>query len=664
MESCHALPGIGAGTGNDSVPFRVVIVGRPNSGKSLIFNELTKVYSIVANYPQTTVAPSSQVIDIFGRSVLLVDTPGVSSLLVNSPDERSTLDALIGQRPDGVLFCSDAMHLKQSLMLLVQVMELGLPTVCCLNKVDDTAACGMIIDSAALSATLSVPVVELSAAHGFGFDALKSSLRQLMESKASYRDCSVPVSYQPFFQEMATTIRSLFPLESRPSCGLILLYLQGDQTASNWVAKTLADGVLCKLQGMVEEFRQKYPANRVGLLLFQNRLAFVEQLTGTILRQASYVPPSPARHAERLCRHPVYGWFIFLAILWMTFKGVGIGAADLGGWLDSTLFSPATQLIGENISYPLLNEFLVGQFGLLTMGLANAMVTVVPILAIFFLIVNLLEDVGYLPNLSVLANRTLRPFGLTGKAVLPLVLGTGCNTTATMSSRILETKKERLLVSFLVALGVPCSVQLGILMAILATMPFSALLLVLGSVLLTTVACGLLMNHLVRSGKKKVVFIQELPSFHWPHWRNILLKTYYRVKWFLVEAVPMFMVAALTMFVMEKSGLLQVIKQLLHPLITGFLSLPDKTTEVFILVLARREVGAVYFKQMVESGEIDYVQIVTGLIVITLFIPCVSNTMVMLKEYGVRWAVSTNLAIIAIAVLVGGAVNHLLRLFV
>jgi ferrous iron transport protein B len=664
MQSCHALPVVEAGTEHGSVPFRVVIVGRPNSGKSLIFNELTKVYSIVANYPQTTVAPSSQLIDIAGRAVLLVDTPGLSSLLVNSPDERSTLEVLISQRPDGVLFCSDAMHLKQSLMLLIQVMELGLPTICCLNKMDDTASCGMIIDTAALSARLSIPVVELSAAHGFGFDALKGALGQLMQSKASNRDCSAPVTYQPFFQEFAAGVRSLFPLESRPSCGLVLLYLQGDPTASLWFAKTLADGVLNKLQGMVAEFWQRYPANRVGLLLFQNRLSFVEQLTATILQQASYVPPSPARHAEALCRHPVYGWFIFLAILWLTFKGVGIGAADLGGWLDSTLFSPATQWLGESLPYPLLNEFLVGQFGLLTMGVANAMVTVVPILAIFFLIVNLLEDIGYLPNLSVLANRTLRPFGLTGKAVLPLVLGTGCNTTATMSSRILETKKERLLVSFLVALGVPCSVQLGILMAILATMPFSALLLVLGSVLLTTVACGLIMNRLVPSKGKAVIFIQELPSFHWPHWRNILLKTYYRVKWFLVEAVPMFMVAALAMFAMEKSGLLSVIKQLLHPLITGFLSLPDKTTEVFILVLARREVGAVYFKQMVEGGEIDYIQIVTGLIVITLFIPCVSNTMVMLKEYGVRWAVSTNLAIIAIAILVGGTINHLLRLFV
>ncbi|NGZ28477.1 MAG: ferrous iron transport protein B, partial [Magnetococcales bacterium] len=145
-----------------------------------------------------------------------------------------------------------------------------------------------------------------------------------------------------------------------------------------------------------------------------------------------------------------------------------------------------------------------------------------------------------------------------------------------------------------------------------------------------------------------------------PHPRNIVRKTYFRIKWFLLEAVPLFMAAAVVMFLLDKSGLLNIIKSLLHPLITGFLSLPDKATEVFILVLARREVGAVYFKQMVEAGELEYAQIVTGLVVITLFIPCVSNTMVMIKEFGGRWAISTNLAIIGIAILVGGLVNALL----
>jgi ferrous iron transport protein B len=296
------------------------------------------------------------------------------------------------------------------------------------------------------------------------------------------------------------------------------------------------------------------------------------------------------------------------------------------------------------------------------MGVMNAIVTVVPILLVFFLMINFLEDVGYLPNLSVLTNRTLGYFGLTGKAILPITLGFGCNTMATLTSRMLETKKERIILSFLIALGVPCSVQLGVMLAIMATAPFSALLTVFGAVAATQIVCGTIINRWIPT-KKTSDFILELPDFHLPSLRNIVRKTYFRIKTFLEEALPMFVVAAAMMFVLDKTGLLAVIKTVLRPIVTGFLSLPDKVTEVFILVLSRREVGAVYFKDMYEAAEVDYYQTVVGLIVMTLFIPCLSNTMVMIKELGLRWASAINISIILIAILVGGLVNSLIRIF-
>ncbi len=155
----------------------------------------------------------------------------------------------------------------------------------------------------------------------------------------------------------------------------------------------------------------------------------------------------------------------------------------------------------------------------------------------------------------------------------------------------------------------------------------------------------------------------ELPPFRLPDIRHMLKKTYHRVKWFLIEAVPLFIAGAALMFVLEITGLLTIIKGVMRPVVVGFLSLPDKLTEVFILVLSRRELGAVYFKDMVDAGQVDYYQTITGLIVITLFIPCISNTMVMIKELGSRWAISMNIFIIAIAILVGGLVNFLIRLW-
>lgn len=155
----------------------------------------------------------------------------------------------------------------------------------------------------------------------------------------------------------------------------------------------------------------------------------------------------------------------------------------------------------------------------------------------------------------------------------------------------------------------------------------------------------------------------ELPSFKMPVWKNVFRKTYLRVKYFLIEAVPLFVVGAALMFTLEKTGLLRIIEALMHPLVAGLLSMPDKVTEVFILVISRRELGAVYFKDMIEAGELGFAQIVVGLTVMTLFIPCISNTMVMFKELGAKATILINTSIIAIAILIGALQNFLIRLF-
>ena len=181
------------------------------------------------------------------------------------------------------------------------------------------------------------------------------------------------------------------------------------------------------------------------------------------------------------------------------------------------------------------------------------------------------------------------------------------------------------------------------------------------SIVLTQVATGLLLNRLIPT-RRRADFIMDLPTFYVPNWENIIRKTYFRIKWFLDEALPMFVAASLFMFMLEKTGMLNIIERWGRPVVTGLLSLPGKATEVFILVLARREIGALHFKDMVDTGLMDYTQTVVGLIVITLFIPCASNTMVMVKELGLRWAAAINVAIIGIALAVGGGVNFLMRL--
>ncbi|MBF0311488.1 MAG: ferrous iron transport protein B [Magnetococcales bacterium] len=635
---------------------KLVIVGPANSGKSTLFNAIAQTYAMVANYPQTTVTLNHKRIVLHGHPVECVDTPGISSLSAMSRDEEATIALLLEERPCRILFCGDALRLKQSLILLAQIQELGIPTVFCLNKADEAARRGIVIDCVTLSRELGLPVVESDASHGIGLKKVLS----LLQSP------SVPVEavcYPEDVEQNLTRLANLFDSGKRPSKGHLLRTLLDPSLSSRFPETHFGPEMAPKVREILREAHWKHSPGSLQMRVFQSREEWAEKLTRQVTRKASVALHTVSQRLAEASRHPLLGWPIFLAILWLTFHGVVVISGEMAAALDGWIFKPLAETIGGWVENPFLNAFLVGNFGLLTMGLFNAMVTVVPILLVFFLIMNLLEDSGYLPNLSVLANRSLGPFGLSGKAVLPLVLGTGCNTMATLTSRILETRKERLMAVFLIALGMPCAVQLGIMMAILATVPFSALLIVLSAVAGTQILCGVILNRLIgtRQGKG-AEFILELPPFRLPDPVNVVKKTYYRVKWFLLEATPMFMAAAVMMFVFDNSGILQGLKTFFHPMVTGFLSLPDKVTEVFILVLSRREVGAVYFKDMVDAGELSFEQIVVGLVVMTLFIPCASNTLMMIKEVGARWAISMNVVIIVLAVLVGGLVNFLLQL--
>ncbi|MBF0158564.1 MAG: ferrous iron transporter B [Magnetococcales bacterium] len=641
---------------SDQAPVRLAIVGLPNAGKSVFFNHLVgSGYSVVANYSQTTVEPIYQQATLGQHTLEIIDTPGITSLDAESLDELGVIRILVEKQPDRILFCGDATRLKWSLLLLVQLLELDIPTIFCLNKADDAARQGTAVDIRQLSNGSGLRVLETSALHGIGLEPLADAVLSAANRWEAIR-------YPAVLEEALKRLQQLFAIEQMPSRGLGLLFIQGNPMVAQQFLTLLGPERLAMAQQVVDTLHVSHFPHRINQMIFQTREAWANRITSQASHQATLTVPGLSHWLGSICRHPIMGWPVFLAILWLTFAGVGHVAAEVSGLLDEWIFAPTTGWIGESIPWPLLHELLVGKFGLLTMGLFNAFLTVVPILIVFFLIINFLEDVGYLPNLSVLANRTLTPFGLSGKAVLPLVLGTGCNTMATMSTRMLATRRERLTVSFLVALGVPCSVQLGVILAIMATAPFSVLLIVMTSVIMTSLITGMILKRMIPASDGQAEFLLELPQFRWPHWRNILHKTYHRLRWFLVEAVPLFMAAALMMFILETTGALVAIKNFLHPIVTGLLDLPDKVTEVFILVLSRREVGAVYFKDMVDGGELDYYQMVTGLVVITLFIPCASNTIVMIKELGARWAIAMNVTIISIALVVGGIVNFLIRL--
>jgi len=302
-----------------------------------------------------------------------------------------------------------------------------------------------------------------------------------------------------------------------------------------------------------------------------------------------------------------------------------------------------------------LNAALVGEYGALTMALSYSVAIILPVVGTFFLAFGILEDSGYLPRLAVMMNRGFRAMGLNGKAVLPMVLGLGCDTMATLTTRVLETKKERVIVTLLLALGVPCSAQLGVILGITSQIGTVAILWWVGTVTFVLFAVGWLSSKILPGRQSD--FILELPPLRVPRLGNIALKTLARIEWYLKEAVPLFFLGTLVLFLLHVTGALDTVKWAARPIVTGWLGLPEETTPALLIGFLRRDYGAAGLSAVWADGLMDPRQAVVALITITLFVPCIANFFIMIKERGWKTAVAMFVFIFPFAFLVGGLAN-------
>ena len=365
----------------------------------------------------------------------------------------------------------------------------------------------------------------------------------------------------------------------------------------------------------------------------------------------------------RAVREPLTGIPMLLGVLYLTYLAVGVfGAQTLVGLLEEDLFgrylNPWAAAAASHIPFAAARDFLVGDYGLISMGLTYAIAIVLPVVTTFFLVFGFLEDSGYIPRLAIFSDRLFRAMGLNGKAVLPMVLGLGCDTMATMTTRILATPKERLIAILLLALGVPCSAQLATIMGILGGISFAALVTLFAVVLSQMVLVGFLAARVLPGDRSD--FVMELPPLRMPRLRNIVTKTLVRVKWYLGEAVPLFLIGTVLLFVLDRVGGLDAIASASRPVVTGLLGLPPRAAEVFVMGFLRRDYGAAGLFKMAHDGSLSNVQAVVALTVMTLFVPCVANFLMIVKERGLRIGLAILSFVTLIAVGTGVALNALL----
>lgn len=572
----------------------IVLAGNPNVGKSVFFNALTNRYVEVSNFPGTTVDISHGFI---GKDILL-DTPGIYGVSSFNDEERVARDVIL--QADIVINIVDALHLERDLFLTQQLIDMELSLVVALNMMDEAVHHGVKIDRRTLERELGVPVVQAAAIKGKGIDEVRAALpRAAMGNKVLQ------------IAAMVEQLRDRFP-----SAAEALLYLEDDPGVkpSRPVAK--------------DKRRQE------EIYLLRRRR--VNKIVAAVLKESTAEDSIAARLGRMMLRSTTGIPMLLLSLLAMYyFIGVIIAQVVVGfteevvmeGYYVPLMYGLVGRIFAPN---SVTSYILTGEYGLLTMAVVYLLGLLMPLVAGFYFSLSLMEDSGYLPRVATLLDRLLVKLGLNGRAVIPIILGLGCVTMAAITTRILGSKRERLIATALLGIAIPCSAQLGVILGMVAPLGAAYLTIYLLTIGAVFAALGMIMEK-VLPGRSTDLLI-DLPVLRVPRLRNVLRKTYVRTFHFIKEAAPLFAVGAVLISLLQFSGMLLKIQESFRPLVSGWLGLPPEAATAFIMGVVRRDFGAAGLYAL----PLDAGQTLVALVAITLFVPCIASILVILKERGLK----------------------------
>jgi ferrous iron transport protein B len=641
----------------------VLVIGNPQTGKTTLFHQLCGDRVEVVTIPGTSASVSRGRLDALhprhwrrshplGRddAPSALDTPGTATLFPQTEEETVVRDALLHARPTALLVVADAKNVRRSLALTIHAAELGLPMVLAVNMSDEASRQGIGVDLERLASELGIDVVATTAVEDVGTDEVR---RLLGRARTPRSQLSLPASATRSLETVEGMLGSKaaeLPFSPR---GMALQLLSGDPEVSALVTRIVGEEGMQPIRDAVAAWRGSLRVPAVVVLtdlLYDAADRLADQVVHRQPRRPGWLDT-----LGQLAEHPVWGTAIAVLVLTATYYFVGkLGATIVVDSLDQYVFQaaliPATEALVSHVPWQLVREAIMDpDFGLVPTGVFLAFGIVMPVLFFFFLAFGVLQSSGYLPRLSVLLDRLFRRIGLNGKGVMPLVMGLSCVTMALITTRMLESRKERIIASFLLLLGFPCAPLLGVMLVVLAPMPASAAVTVFGVIVVQALIAGVLANRIIPGPSPD--FIMVIPPMRLPRLGVVMRQTLGQTYRFMKEAVPLFLLASLVLFTFDRIGGLALVEQVARPVTHGLLGLPDQAVQVFIKTMIRRENGAA--ELALVRGHFSNVQLVVTLVVMTLLLPCVNSFMVLIKEQGLWIALAIVTTILAYALVVG-----------
>jgi ferrous iron transport protein B len=524
----------------------VALAGQPNAGKSTVFNALTGLTQHVGNWPGKTVENASGLYQHENLTLQIVDLPGTYSLTANSLEERIARDYILNKKPDVVVDIVDASALERNLYLLCELLALPVPVVVGLNMMDVAEQQGMRVESHVLEAALGLPVVPMIATKNQGLDELVQAVEHVAHHKSAYapRRPEIRQDHKAVLEQLRLLIadQSLAPY---PTDWVALKLLEGDEQVTQMARERLGPVRWAQVHEILKAHEDAVLAIAGG------RYEWIERMMRAAVTRPRVGQITLTERVDRIATHPVWGLMALLGVLgvvfWLTFS-VG---APLQRWMNEHLIQTTADALRVGLAGA--PQWLAGLLIDGVLAGAGLVFTFLPILLIFFTTLGVFEDVGYMARAAYVMDRFMHWMGLHGKSFLPLCLGFGCNVPGVLCTRIIESRRARLLTILLTPL-VPCSARLTVL-AILAPLFFgpAAVWVAVGLIglnVLLLVGGGFALHELVLGGEH-VAFIMEMPLYHMPNTRTIGLTVWQRLLEFLKKAGSIIVGASMVIWLLS-----------------------------------------------------------------------------------------------------------------
>jgi len=566
---------------------KVLLIGNPNVGKSVVFSRLTGVHVISSNYPGTTVEFTEGSIKLDKKKAKLIDVPGTYTLDPTCKAEEIAVKMI--DEGDLIVNVVDANNLERNLLITQQLIETGKPMVVAINLWDEAKQKGIKIDIKKLEKELGVPVVATVATTGEGIKKLVNRIK-----------------------------------EAKPKKNVIK-----SSTSDKW--KKIGE-LVCKVQTVTH--RHKTALEKFKDLTVKSwfGIPFALIILVTIFILIRFIGEGLIGYVFE----PLFNW------LWTPLMMYLSGLFGSGGFIHDILIG---ELIDGEIDY-------VQSLGLLTTGLFVPIAMVLPYVFAFYLILSVLEDIGYLPRFAVLVDTFMHKIGLHGLSIVPMILGFGCNVPGVLSARILESKREKFIAMTLMCITIPCMAQIAMIVGLVGSAGELGLIIVFGTLFLVWIILGGIMNKFIKGESPEIY--TEIPPYRLPNLKSLLKKLWMRIKKFIGEAVPYVLLGVLIVNVLYALGIIDFVGKITAPVIKGLLGLPEAAVGAIIVGFLRKDVA---IGMLLPLG-LSFTQLIVASVVLAMYFPCVATFAVLVKELGFKDMLKSGTIMLGVTILVGTILNY------